>query len=205
LMHLYVSISKKNPFFVPDLSQKAGASRRTAQKDLVLTNQAGVREQTRSVVLLLAAAGAVLERLAIVLELCPARPVGAITRHPSFTHVVTEGVWPGSGTFSPRLDVDPSPAMPIYPPPLLHQLPPPFTDFSSTSAAPLQSPPGDSHPSFPRLAQLFLWSRVLEGCQSVETQRGAKEALAPLSKKRGRCLSGPAAGRLDKCGCSRSI
>lgn len=55
-----------------------------ARKDAVLTHQAGVRQQTRSVVLLLAAAGALLGGLAVVLELCPARPVGATTCHPSF-------------------------------------------------------------------------------------------------------------------------
>lgn len=53
----------------------------------VLTYQAGVCEKTCSVILLLAATGALLRGLAVILELCPARPVGAIRCHPSLKYL----------------------------------------------------------------------------------------------------------------------
>lgn len=70
--------------FVPDPSQRL-AEPELVHKDLVLTYQAGVCKKTCSIVLLLAATGALLEGLAVILELCPAGPVGAATCHSSFT------------------------------------------------------------------------------------------------------------------------
>lgn len=72
--------------FDPDLS--LGGVSDVGLKELVLTYQAGVCKKTWSMVLPLAATGTVLRCFTVVLELRPARPVGAITCHPSFT-----GAW----------------------------------------------------------------------------------------------------------------
>ncbi len=143
------------------------------QKDLVLTHQAGVGKQTCSVVFLLAAAGALLRRLAVVLELCPARPVGAITCHPSFTrawllHSSSHrgGGEARNGASSQQQDADlkKKPTGLIYLPTLLHQLPPSFT-----SALTPATPP-DTHPSF--IFPAFAPPSELSGggCQAAQSQ-----------------------------------
>lgn len=53
---------------------------------LVLTNEAGVRQQTRRVVVLLAPAGALMPRLAVVLELSPAGPETRTANNKSLHH-----------------------------------------------------------------------------------------------------------------------
>lgn len=163
--------------FVPDPSQKVGEPE-PAQKDLALTHQAGVSEQTCPVVLLLAAAGALLRRLAIILELCPARPVGAITCHPSFTrawllHTSCHRGVAGAGAFlsTTRCGTETHKAhLPTYTPASTPSTLRALALCSSPTSTPVT--PGDSHPSFsflPSIPSELSYGR-LPGCK--ESMRG---------------------------------